>query len=170
MFAAIGIADGNRTGAGGVGTAREGGRVHSIAPMGKADRWSELCRNRIEEDACEVSTRPLKKRLRPATERNPTRIWTECISGLNAEARTLQAQANGKPENPMSHHDRKDPDHPDDRDLPGKPETAKARQQRKDRESRNQDEALEETFPASDPVSPFIPAKMPTSESASEWF
>jgi len=112
----------------------------------------------------------LKKRLRPATERNPTRIWTECISGLNAEARTLQAQANGKPENPMSHHDRKDPEHPDHRDLPGKPETAKARQQRKDRESRNQDEALEETFPASDPVSPFIPAKMPTSESASEWF
>jgi hypothetical protein len=101
---------------------------------------------------------------------NLTRTWTECISGLNAEARTLQAQANGKPENPMSHHDRKDPDHPDDRDLPGKPENAKARQQRKDRESRNQDEALEETFPASDPVSPFIPAKMPTSESASEWF
>lgn len=109
-----------------------------------------------------MSTRPLKKRLRPATERNPTRIWTECISGLNAEARTLQAQANGKPENPMSHHDRKDPEHPDHRDLPGKPETAKARQQRKDRESRNQDEALEETFPASDPVSPFIPAKMPS--------
>ncbi|MCW1776765.1 hypothetical protein NB693_20285 [Pantoea ananatis] len=25
----------------------------------------------------------------------------------------------------------------------------------------NQDEALEETFPASDPVSPFVPAKAP---------
>jgi hypothetical protein len=117
-----------------------------------------------------VSTRPLEMRLCPAMDRNLTRTWTECISGLNAEARTLQAQANCKPENPMSNHDRKDPDHPDHRDLPGKTETAKTRQQRKDRESRNQDEALEETFPASDPVSPFIPAKMPKSESTSEWF
>ena len=38
-------------------------------------------------------------------------------------------------------------------------ETALERFQRKQRESENQDEALEETFPASDPVSPFIPAK-----------
>jgi len=35
------------------------------------------------------------------------------------------------------------------------------RRERKARESENQDEALEETFPASDPVSPFIPAKRP---------
>jgi len=33
--------------------------------------------------------------------------------------------------------------------------------ERKQRESDNQDEALEETFPASDPVSPFIPSRMP---------
>jgi hypothetical protein len=42
------------------------------------------------------------------------------------------------------------------------------RRQRKNKESDNQDAALEETFPASDPVSPFIPAKMPKTESASE--
>lgn len=39
-----------------------------------------------------------------------------------------------------------------------RPETE---QERKQHESENQDEALEETFPASDPVSPFIPAKTP---------
>lgn len=38
-------------------------------------------------------------------------------------------------------------------------ETEQQRRTRKDRESSNQDEALEETFPASDPVSPFVPAK-----------
>lgn len=31
----------------------------------------------------------------------------------------------------------------------------------KRKEEKRQDEALEETFPASDPVSPFIPAKVP---------
>lgn len=40
-------------------------------------------------------------------------------------------------------------------------ESAGERKQRKHHESENQDEALEETFPASDPVSPFIPAKPP---------
>lgn len=34
-------------------------------------------------------------------------------------------------------------------------------QERKDQADENQDEALEETFPASDPVSPFVPAKVP---------
>ncbi|WP_166432760.1 hypothetical protein [Luteimonas yindakuii] len=34
-------------------------------------------------------------------------------------------------------------------------------QQRQDHADENQDEALEETFPASDPVSPFVPAKVP---------
>ena len=34
-------------------------------------------------------------------------------------------------------------------------------EERKRHENENQDEALEETFPASDPVSPFIPAKTP---------
>ncbi|HST43784.1 MAG TPA: hypothetical protein VLK29_01030 [Luteimonas sp.] len=32
---------------------------------------------------------------------------------------------------------------------------------RKQHESDNQDQALEETFPASDPTSPFVPAKLP---------
>ncbi len=45
--------------------------------------------------------------------------------------------------------------------MPPPPETPAQRQARKRRESRNQDEALEETFPASDPVSPFVPAKRP---------
>lgn len=40
-------------------------------------------------------------------------------------------------------------------------ETPGQRKARKAHESDNQDEALEETFPASDPVSPFIPAKAP---------
>ncbi len=38
-------------------------------------------------------------------------------------------------------------------------ETPAQREERKQHESDNQDEALEETFPASDPVSPFIPVK-----------
>lgn len=41
------------------------------------------------------------------------------------------------------------------------PEPEAARQQRKQHESENQDEALEETFPASDPVSPFVAARRP---------
>ncbi|GAA5082378.1 hypothetical protein [Lysobacter panacisoli] len=59
--------------------------------------------------------------------------------------------------------DRKDP--PLD---PGKPhekhdkdENPADREKRKRHESDNQDQALEETFPASDPVSPFVPAKAP---------
>lgn len=58
----------------------------------------------------------------------------------------------------MSNHDRKD--------LPPCPEedteNAAQRQSRKQKEEVNQDESLEETFPASDPVSPFIPAKPPS--------
>jgi len=55
--------------------------------------------------------------------------------------------------------DRKDPpEAPQERNPP---ETGTQRQQRKAHESANQDEALEETFPASDPVSPFVPAKAP---------
>ena len=38
-------------------------------------------------------------------------------------------------------------------------ETPAQREARKQHESDNVDEALEETFPASDPVSPFVPAK-----------
>lgn len=40
-------------------------------------------------------------------------------------------------------------------------ETHAQRRERKQHESDNQDQALEETFPASDPVSPFVPAKAP---------
>lgn len=58
----------------------------------------------------------------------------------------------------MSSHDRKDPSKP----APGSgTEPDDKRRERKSHESDNQDEALEETFPASDPVSPFIPAKLP---------
>ena len=45
-----------------------------------------------------------------------------------------------------------------------KEETDLDSQERKEKESAAQDEALEETFPASDPVSPFIPAKLPTDD------
>ncbi len=55
--------------------------------------------------------------------------------------------------------DRKDPPIPADRGR--KSENEREREERKQHEDRNQDEALEETFPASDPVSPFIPAKPP---------
>ncbi len=58
-----------------------------------------------------------------------------------------------------TNQDRKDPPIGD-----GKPparETERERDERKRHESENHDEALEETFPASDPVSPFVPAKAP---------
>ncbi len=58
----------------------------------------------------------------------------------------------------MSSHDRKDSHHHHDQVDPGK-ETPEQREQRKRKESENHDQSLEETFPASDPVSPFIPAK-----------
>ncbi len=66
----------------------------------------------------------------------------------------------------MSSHDRKDIEHPDCKDPSAARETPAERQERKAKESDNQDEALEETFPASDPVSPFIPAKVPDEPSA----
>jgi hypothetical protein len=47
----------------------------------------------------------------------------------------------------------------DRRPNPALDETPEERAARKQHESDNQDEALLETFPASDPVSPFIPAK-----------
>jgi hypothetical protein len=61
----------------------------------------------------------------------------------------------------MSNNDRKDSGHPDQKGPSGHPETAEERARRKKNESDNQDEALDETFPASDPVSPFIPSKPP---------
>ena len=59
---------------------------------------------------------------------------------------------------PAQDQDRKDPSIDGDAKLD---ETPREKQKRKEHESENQDEALEETFPASDPVSPFIPAKAP---------
>jgi len=53
--------------------------------------------------------------------------------------------------------DRKDP-----KATPPATETPEQKDRRKRKESRNLDDALEETFPASDPVSPFIPAKPPS--------
>ena len=55
--------------------------------------------------------------------------------------------------------DRKDP--PADDEARDCDESPAQRRQRKQHASDNQDQALEETFPASDPVSPFIPAKVP---------
>jgi hypothetical protein len=56
-------------------------------------------------------------------------------------------------------HDRKDL--PPPLEPPPATETPAERARRKRHESDNQDEALQETFPASDPVSPFIPAIAP---------
>ncbi|WP_299347506.1 hypothetical protein [uncultured Pseudoxanthomonas sp.] len=55
--------------------------------------------------------------------------------------------------------DRKDPPGTDTPNV--SPESPTQRRERKAHESDNQDQALEETFPASDPVSPFVPAKAP---------
>ena len=68
----------------------------------------------------------------------------------------------------MASHDRKDLEHPDCKSGPVPEETPEARQRRKEKESDIQDEALEETFPASDPVSPFIPAKTPEADDEGE--
>jgi hypothetical protein len=57
-------------------------------------------------------------------------------------------------------HDRQDVNHPD-HGQPSHTETEAEKKARKDKASENQDQALEETFPASDPVSPFVPAKAP---------
>ncbi|HVX05755.1 MAG TPA: hypothetical protein VHA71_11635 [Rhodanobacteraceae bacterium] len=59
----------------------------------------------------------------------------------------------------MKGRDRKDVKHP--KDKPVRKESEEERRRRKRHESDNQDEALEETFPGSDPVSPFVPAKPP---------
>ena len=63
----------------------------------------------------------------------------------------------------MIGQDRKDPclddgDRAVEKSKSASAETPEQRALRKQHESENQDEALEETFPASDPVSPFVPA------------
>ncbi|UNK51037.1 hypothetical protein MNR01_08620 [Lysobacter sp. S4-A87] len=60
------------------------------------------------------------------------------------------------------HQDRKDPPiHRSRKSDTVKPDDKGAgeRMRRKRHESDNLDEALQETFPASDPVSPFVPAR-----------
>lgn len=55
--------------------------------------------------------------------------------------------------------DKKDPPAPDhERDQP---ETPEEREQRKRHQNHLQDESVEETFPASDPIAPFVPARPP---------
>ncbi|NID03946.1 hypothetical protein HBF26_03555 [Luteibacter jiangsuensis] len=57
-------------------------------------------------------------------------------------------------------HDRQDVKHPD-HGQPKHKESEAEKKERKNHADENQDQALEETFPASDPVSPFVPAKAP---------
>jgi hypothetical protein len=56
------------------------------------------------------------------------------------------------------YRDRKDPT---GAPAPATKENEHQRSERKAHASDNQDEALDETFPASDPTSPFVPAKPP---------
>lgn len=56
--------------------------------------------------------------------------------------------------------DQKDPPAPDER-RDEQAETPEQRERRKRHQNHLQDEAVEETFPASDPVTPFIPARAP---------
>ena len=58
----------------------------------------------------------------------------------------------------MNSKDRKDTPHADDKHHQKADETPHERASRKAKESDALDEALEETFPTSDPVSPFVPA------------
>lgn len=63
----------------------------------------------------------------------------------------------------MASHDRKDSPHPSDGSAQRtkSQEARERRKRRKRHESENHDHALEETFPASDPVSAFVPSKSP---------
>ena len=65
----------------------------------------------------------------------------------------------------MTHMDRKDSNGVGSSKSGSCEEAPADRQRRKIKESENQDEALGETFPASDPVSPFIPSKVPADDS-----
>ena len=60
---------------------------------------------------------------------------------------------------PTQSHDRKDPPTSPDNRAADVPESPVEQHQRKSHESELLDEAVDETFPASDPISPFVPAK-----------
>ncbi len=62
----------------------------------------------------------------------------------------------------MQERDAKDPPPPGTEPL--QPEPPHARKERKRHADDNLEEALVETFPASDPISPFVPAKARTEE------
>ncbi|MEG3192604.1 hypothetical protein [Lysobacter sp. D1-1-M9] len=61
----------------------------------------------------------------------------------------------------MVRQDQKDPsiDGGGARNLPESPQQRQDRDRDREHQSELQDEAVEETFPASDPVSPFVPAR-----------
>ncbi len=65
----------------------------------------------------------------------------------------------------MSTHDRKDLLHAHDL-PPARTETPEQRDARKQRESDNLDQALQETSDCSDPISPFVPAVAPSFSSS----
>ncbi|GEM_PF-826255 len=61
--------------------------------------------------------------------------------------------------------------HTDRKESGSKPHPAESdveKRRRKSHESDNLDEAVNETFPASDPVSPFVPAKPPEDDDDEE--
>ena len=60
---------------------------------------------------------------------------------------------------PTQSHDRKDPPSTPGGRARGAPESPVEQHQRKSHDSELLDEAVDETFPASDPISPFVPAK-----------
>ncbi|WP_413974831.1 hypothetical protein [Stenotrophomonas acidaminiphila] len=91
-------------------------------------------------------------------ERSAIGMHGACSCFTPATARAANNPVSPSEDTVMS-RDRKDPPAIDaERDVR---ETPQQRRERKHHESRNHDEALEETFPASDPVSPFVPAKTP---------
>ncbi len=58
--------------------------------------------------------------------------------------------------------DKKDPPAPDhEGDAHETPELREQRERHQSHQSQLQDEAVEETFPASDPIAPFVPARTP---------
>jgi hypothetical protein len=61
----------------------------------------------------------------------------------------------------MAEHDAKDldPQPQRRRAQPAQSESAEQRRRREQRANANLDESLDETFPASDPVTPFVPAR-----------
>jgi hypothetical protein len=79
------------------------------------------------------------------------------MSGAKTPAARERAGTDTRPEQVSSRRDRKDP--PRHEAQPAGNESAEQRARRKEKESANTDQALEETFPASDPVSPFVPAR-----------